>query len=136
MADEAFVPASTEWYYPAEEIVKSAHISDYDAVYQEAMSDPEAFWAKRAETLEWYQKWDKVLDWNFTEPKIEWFSGAKLNITENCLDRLLKERGDQPAIIWEPNDPEEYHRILTYKELHFKVCQFANVLKNNGVNGK
>ena len=58
---------------------------------------------------------------------------AKLNITENCLDRHLEEFGNTPAIIWEPNDPEEHHRILTYKDLYHKVCQFANVLKNNGV---
>jgi acetyl-CoA synthetase len=74
-----------------------------------------------------------VLEWNFKEPKIEWFKGGKLNITENCLDRHLETLGNRPAIIWEPNDPDEYHRILTYKDLHLKVCQFANVLKNNGV---
>ena len=64
---------------------------------------------------------------------MEWFKGAKLNITENCLDRYLESRGNQPAIIWEPNDPEEHHRTLTYRKLHEKVCQFAHVLKNNGV---
>lgn len=78
------------------------------------------------------KKWDKVLNWNFKEPNIKWFEGGKLNITENCLDRHLEERGDEPAIIWESNDPEEHHRILTYKNLHDKVSLFANVLKNNG----
>ena len=75
------------------------------------------------------------MDWNFSGPQVKWFSGAKLNITENCLDRHLKERGDQPAIVWEPNDPTEDHRVLTYAALHFPVCQFAHVLKNNGAKG-
>jgi len=104
----------------------------YKAAYQKSEEDPEGFWADVASSFLWKKKWDKVLDWNFTEPSIQWFAGAKLNITENCLDRHLQEHGDKPALIWEPNDPEEHHRILTYKDLHFKVEQFANVLKNNG----
>jgi len=95
--------------------------------------DPEGFWANVAETFMWRRKWDKVLEWNFKDPNIKWFQGGKLNITENCLDRHLGSLGNTPAIIWEPNDPEERHRILTYRELYNKVCQFANVLKNNGV---
>src|ERR1035437_977811 len=108
-------------------------LSDYQAAYKKSVEDPEAFWAAIAEQFSWRRKWDKVLEWNFTDPMIKWFSGGKLNITENCLDRHLAERGDQSAIIWEPNDPSEAYRVLTYKELHFKLCQFANVLKNNGV---
>ncbi|HEY4286176.1 MAG TPA: acetate--CoA ligase [Puia sp.] len=104
----------------------------YDQAYKKSVEDPEGFWAEVAGNFQWHRPWDTVLDWNFTEPKIRWFGGAKLNITENCLDRHLAERGDQPAIIWEPNNPEEDYRVLSYKELHFKVCQFANVLKNNG----
>jgi acetyl-CoA synthetase len=73
------------------------------------------------------------LEWNFKEPKIEWFKGGKLNITENCLDRHIATRGDQPALIWEPNAPDEHNRTLSYKILLEKVCQFAHVLKNNGV---
>ncbi len=73
------------------------------------------------------------MDWNFSDPMVKWFSGARMNITENCLDRHLAQGGDRPAIIWEPNDPKEEYRVLTYRELHFKVCQFATVLKNNGV---
>ena len=72
------------------------------------------------------------MEWNFKQPKIKWFEGAKLNITENCLDRHLEALGDKPAIIWEPNDPQEHFRALTYNQLFEKVCQFANVLKNNG----
>jgi acetyl-CoA synthetase len=105
---------------------------DYRSSYEASVSDPEGFWAGIAANFSWRRKWDKVLEWNFTEPRVRWFEGAQLNITENCLDRHLAERGDQPAIIWEPNDPGEHYRILTYKELHFKVCQFAQVLKNNG----
>lgn len=104
----------------------------YKAAYQKSEEDPEGFWAEVASSFLWKKKWDKVLDWNFTEPSIQWFARAKLNITENCLDRHLQEHGDKPALIWEPNDPEEHHRILTYKDIHFKVEQFANVLKNNG----
>ena len=105
----------------------------YKASYQKSIQDPEGFWAAIADNFTWQKKWDKVLDWNFKDPKIEWFKGAQLNITENCLDRHLAARGNEPAIIWEPNDPEEQHRVLSYNELHFKVQQFANVLLNNGI---
>jgi acetyl-CoA synthetase len=105
----------------------------YLAAYQKSIQDPEGFWAEVAENFTWQKKWDRVLDWNFHEPKIEWFQGAQLNMTENCLDRHLDTRGNEPAIIWESNDPNEQHRVLTYKDLHFKVHQFANVLLNNGV---
>lgn len=105
----------------------------YTIAYRVSVNEPEAFWASVAENFNWRRKWEKVLDWNFHEPRVQWFAGAKLNITENCLDRHLETRADQPALIWEPNDPSEHHRVLTYKELHFKVSQFALVLKNNGV---
>src|SRR4051812_9125223 len=106
---------------------------EYKKAYQQSISDPDSFWADVAKHFLWKKKWDKVLEWNFEEPDVKWFQGAKLNITENCLDRHLKELGDTPAIIWEPNDPEEHHRILTYRDLYNKVCQFSHVLKNNGV---
>lgn len=106
---------------------------EYQRVYKESVENPEAFWASVAEHFVWKKKWDKVLDWNFTKPKNEWFKGGKLNITENCLDRHLAERGNVPAIIWESNDPNEKQRILTYNILHKRVCQFAQVLINNGV---
>ena len=108
-------------------------IEDYQEAYQQSVIDPEGFWANVADHFYWRRRWDKVLDWNFKDPEIKWFTGAKLNITENCLDRHLGSLGNSPAIIWEPNDPEEHHRIITYRDLHHKVCQFANVLKNNGV---
>jgi acetyl-CoA synthetase len=112
--------------------LKIRSIEEYNEVYKKSVEQPEEFWAGIAENFYWRKKWDKVLEWNFTEPKIKWFQGAKLNITENCLDRNLSALGDKPAIIWEPNDPQENHRILTYRQLYTKVCQFANVLKNNG----
>jgi acetyl-CoA synthetase len=105
----------------------------YQEAYNKSINDPEVFWAEVAEQFTWKKKWDRVLDWNFKEPKIEWFKGGQLNITENCLDRHLATKANEPAIIWESNDPNEHHRVLTYKELHFKVQQFANVLMNNGV---
>jgi acetyl-CoA synthetase len=105
---------------------------EYEAAYKKSVDEPEKFWAEIAENFQWHRKWDKVLEWNFTEPKIKWFEGAKLNITENCLDRHLATKANDAAIIWEPNDPKESSITITYKELHFKVCQFANVLKNNG----
>lgn len=107
--------------------------AQYDIAYKTSIEHPEAFWDTVAKNFTWRKKWDKVLDWNFTEPKVTWFGGAKLNITENCLDRHLVANPNTPALIWESNDTEEHHRVLTYKELHFKVCQFSNVLKNNGV---
>lgn len=106
---------------------------EYKTAYARSVEQPEEFWANIAETFTWHKKWDNVLDWNFKDPDIRWFSGGKLNITENCLDRHLEKNANTPAIIWESNDPDEHHRVLTYKELHFKVMQFANVLKNNGV---
>lgn len=106
---------------------------DYQEAYKHSVEDPTAFWASIAENFTWKRKWDTVLDWNFKEPQISWFKGAQLNITENCLDRHLATRGNEPAIIWESNNPDEHHRVLTYNELHFKVQQFANVLLNNGV---
>jgi len=105
----------------------------YTLAYEKSTQDPEAFWAEIASSFLWKKPWDKVLDWNFAEPKVEWFKVAKLNITENCLDRHMGKLENQAAIIWESNDPEEQHRVLTYRDLYNKVIQFAHVLKNNGV---
>ncbi|MBC7485931.1 MAG: acetate--CoA ligase [Cytophagaceae bacterium] len=114
-------------------IKKFDSFDEYQKAYDKSVADPEGFWAEKASGFNWKKKWDKVLEWNFDEPKIEWFKGGKLNITENCLDRHLATRGDQVAFIWEPNDPSEASKSLTYKELHAEVCRFANVLKKNGV---
>ncbi len=106
---------------------------EYKIAYQQSIEDPNGFWSAIAENFSWHKKWDTILDWNFKEPRIEWFKGGKLNITENCLDRHIATKGNEPALIWEPNSPDEQHRTLTYKKLLEKVCQFAHVLKNNGV---
>ena len=105
---------------------------EYQEKYKRSIENPEEFWAEVAENFQWQKKWDKVLTSDFREARTKWFEGAKLNITENCLDRHLEKGGDQTAIIWEPNDPSEEAIHLTYKDLHQKVCQFANVLKSNG----
>ncbi len=108
-------------------------LDQYHQDYKKSVDDPEGFWGTVAENFLWRKKWGKVLEWNFKEPKIEWFKGGKLNITENCIDRHLASMGDKPAIIWEPNNPEERTRTVTYSRLHKRVCQVAQMLINNGV---
>ncbi|MGL5891522.1 MAG: acetyl-coenzyme A synthetase N-terminal domain-containing protein, partial [Bacteroidia bacterium] len=99
--------------------------AEYDAAWKKSTEQPAEFWAEIASNFRWRKKWDITLDWNFAEPHVRWFLGGKLNITENCIDRHLAERGSQPAIIWESNNPAEANRVLTYKQLHEKVCQFS-----------
>ena len=108
-------------------------LKQYKSAYKKSVKDPEGFWAAQAETFQWQKKWDTTLEWDFKGPSVKWFKGGKLNITENCLDRHLKDRGDQAAIIWEPNNPEEAAITYTYKELHAEVCKFANALRANGI---
>jgi len=105
----------------------------YWAAYKKSIEDAEGYWAAVAESFVWHKPWDKVLEWEFETPHVAWYKGAQLNITENCLDRHLATLGDRPAIIWEPNDIDEAHRVLTYKQLHHQVQLFAQVLKQNGV---
>lgn len=107
--------------------------NQYKEEYKKSVENPEEFWANVAQHFTWKKQWDKVLEWNFTEPKVEWFKGGKLNITENCIDRHLATKGDKAAFIWEPNNPEERVRTVTYNRLHKRVCQVAQMLKNNGV---
>ena len=109
------------------------NIDEYNKAYQKSIEKPEEFWGEIAKNFIWKKKWDKVSNWNFNEPNIKWFEGGKLNITENCIDRHLDTIGEQAAIIWEPNDPEEKTRIVTYNLLHKRVCQVAQMLKNLGV---
>ncbi len=104
----------------------------YQKDYEKSVNDPEGFWGDVANNYQWMKKWDRVLEWNFEEPKVKWFLNGQLNITENCLDRHLAERGNKLAIIWEPNDPKERVVRLTYRELHDQVCKYANVLKLHG----
>ncbi|MEH6874172.1 MAG: acetate--CoA ligase [Candidatus Competibacter sp.] len=105
----------------------------YLEMYKRSVDDPEGFWAEQAQQfLSWYKPWDKVLDWDFTKGHIRWFEGGKLNVSHNCLDRHLATRGDQIAVIWEGDSPNEDKKI-TYKQLHEDVCKFANALKGLGV---
>ncbi|MFN6039119.1 MAG: acetate--CoA ligase, partial [Bacteroidota bacterium] len=108
-------------------------IEEYQSAYKKSIEHPEEFWSEVAEEFLWKSKWDKILDWNFEDYSVKWFLNGKLNITENCLDRHLEKNGQKPAIIWEPNNPNEKSRTISYKELFNEVCSFANVLKNNGV---
>ena len=105
----------------------------YEMTYRVSINQPEEFWGSVAKNFQWRKTWDKVLEWNFNEPKVKWFQGAKLNITENCIDRHLKALGNKPAFIWEPNNPDDRVRVVTYNRLHKRVCQVAQMLKNNGV---
>jgi len=110
-----------------------ASFDNYKEDYKQSVNDPADFWAKIAEKFEWRKKWNKVLDYDLSKPEVNWFQGAKLNITENCLDRHLAKNADKTAIIWEPNDPKEATRYISYSELHKEVSRFANVLKNKGI---
>lgn len=108
-------------------------IDEYRAVYDQSVADPENFWATVADQYLWRKKWTKVLSWDFHKPEVKWFIDGRLNITENCLDRHLKEKGDQTAIIWEPNHPDDPARHISYRELHANVCRTANMLKKHGI---
>ncbi|SIN98410.1 acetate--CoA ligase [Algoriphagus halophilus] len=108
-------------------------LSGYLHEYQKSATQPEEFWARIADSFYWRKRWDRVLKWNFDEPNVQWFVNGKLNITENIFERYLFTIGDRPAIIWEPSDPNEEGRTLTYKELYQEVCRFANALKSKGI---
>jgi acetyl-CoA synthetase len=110
------------------------HLEEYFQVYRKSVRNPELFWEEIAEEhFVWRKKWDRVLSYDFSKPEVKWFEGAKLNITENCIDRHLQIRGDKTAILFEPNNPDEKAEHISYKELHKRVCKLANVLKENGI---
>lgn len=108
-------------------------INDYQELYAQSIENPEAFWASVADKFLWRKKWSKVLEWDFHKPDVKWFIGGKLNITENCIDRHLSTKANQTAIIWEPNNPKDEAKKISYKQLHEEVCKTANMLKANGV---
>lgn len=108
-------------------------LSGYFHEYQKSVTQPEEFWARIADSFHWRKRWDKVLAWDFDGPNVNWFVNGKLNITENILERYLYTLGDRPAIIWEPNDPKEAGRTLTYRALYHEVCRFSNALKAKGI---
>lgn len=110
------------------------HNADYKASYASSIEHPEQFWGNLAkENFQWIKPWHSVLDFDFSIPKISWFEGAQLNITENCIDRHLETNPEKTAIIFEPNDPNEKAEHISYKELHCRVNKFANVLKSKGI---
>jgi acetyl-CoA synthetase len=110
------------------------HLEEYYQVYRKSVREPENFWEEIAEEhFMWQKKWDNVLSWDFSKPEVKWFEGAQLNITENCIDRHLSTRGNKTALLFEPNNPEEEPQHITYKQLHQRVCRFANVLKDQGI---
>ncbi len=123
-------------FEPSDGIKMSAYIrslEEYQKLYQRSISDPEGFWGELAEQLDWYKKWEKVLEWDFNKPEIKWFAGGRLNASYNCLDRHLNSwRSNKVALIWQ-GEPMEENRIFTYQQLHYHVCKFANVLKKFGV---
>jgi len=122
-------------FYPPKELSKNAYIKsldEYKKIYKRSIDDPEGFWGEMAENLDWFKKWDKVLVEDFKEAKHEWFTKGKLNVSYNCLDRHLKTwRKNKAALIWEGDIGDS--KTLTYQELHYEVCKFANVLKKHGV---
>ena len=123
-------------YEPPDGIKMKAYIKkmeEYRELYQKSIDDPAKFWGELAEQLDWYKKWDKVLEYDFNKPEIKWFKGGKLNVSYNCLDRHLNHwRSNKVALIWQ-GEPLEENRIFTYQQLHYHVCKFANVLKKFGV---
>ena len=111
-----------------------SNLEEYNKLYKYSVDNPEQFWSDVADSFIWKKKWSKVFDYDFSKPKFEWFVDGKLNITENCLDRHVENTPEKTAIIFEPNNPEDETLHISYKDLHSKVCSFANVLKNNNVN--
>ncbi len=123
-------------YEPSDAVKLKAYIKnldEYQKLYQRSTKDLEGFWGECADQLDWYKKWDKVLEWDFTKPEVKWFLGGKLNASYNCLDRHLNSwRSNKVALIWQ-GEPLEENRFFTYQQLHYHVCKFANVLRKFGV---
>ncbi|MDA7716636.1 acetate--CoA ligase [Flavobacteriaceae bacterium] len=109
------------------------NINEYNDLYKKSISNPENFWSEIASTFSWRNKWTKTLEYDFNKPEFKWFLNGKLNITENCLDRHLQSNPNKTAILFEPNDPNEAAQKISYKELHRRVCVFANVLKSKSI---
>ena len=127
---------SKEKLYPVSSAFScTSHIDQarYRDLYAQSIADPQAFWSAQAnEFVTWFSPWQSVLDWDYHKGHIKWFQGATLNVCYNCIDRHLAARGDQTAIIWESDEPDNDKR-LTYSELHQQVCRFSNALKARGV---
>ncbi|QIT56159.1 acetate--CoA ligase [Aquisalimonas sp. 2447] len=127
--------SDTKVYPVPADIAKGAHIDadTYRSMYKRSLDDPDNFWAEQAERLAWFKRWDAVNNSDLNKGEIRWFDGGRINAAYNCVDRHLKTRGDQTAIIWEPDDPKDPAQKITYKDLHERVSRFANALKERGV---
>ncbi|OYU73353.1 MAG: acetyl-coenzyme A synthetase, partial [Alphaproteobacteria bacterium PA3] len=130
MSDQDLFPVPAEWAKKAR-----VNAAKYTEIYGRSLADPGTFWLEQAKRRDWIKRPEIAGDWSFdaTTFHINWFADGKLNVAANCIDRHLKERGDQVAIIWEPDVPTEDARHITYRELHEQVCRMANVLKAQGV---
>jgi acetyl-CoA synthetase len=124
-------------YPPSDEIAANAHVdaAKYDAMYAASINDPDAFWSEQAKRVDWIKPFTRVSDVDFSlgQVKINWFGDGQLNVAANCIDRHLETRGEQTAIIWEPDSPEEETKHITYRDLHAGTCKMANILKDLGV---
>jgi acetyl-CoA synthetase len=140
MADEKraiySVMDETRIFEPPPTLSKEAHVkslAEYLNIYKKSIEDPSGFWAEKADQLEWFKKWEQVLEADFAKAEVRWFKGGTLNASYNCLDRHLRnEKKDIPALIWE-GEPNGQNRIYTYQQLHREVCKFANVMKKKGL---
>ncbi|MEL7011674.1 MAG: acetate--CoA ligase [Pseudomonadota bacterium] len=128
---------SDKTYAPAASMIEMAHVDEakYNEMYATSISDPDAFWSEHAGRIDWIKPFSKVknVSYDFGNVDIKWFEDGTLNVSANCIDRHLATRGDQTAIIWEPDDPNEPAQHITYKELHAETCKMANVLKSLGI---
>ena len=128
---------ATQTYPPSDDIAANAHVNaaKYDAMYHASIADPEGFWLEQAQRIDWMKPFTKVKDVDFTfgQVKINWFADGALNVSANCIDRHLEKRGDQTAIIWEPDSPDEDAQHISYRALHAQTCKMANILRDIGV---
>ena len=128
---------ATQTYPPSDDMAANAHVNaaKYDAMYRASIADPEGFWLEQAQRIDWMKPFTKVKDVDFTfgQVKINWFADGALNVSANCIDRHLEMRGDQTAIIWEPDSPDEEAQHISYRALHAQTCKMANILRDIGV---
>ncbi|WP_340241337.1 acetate--CoA ligase [Sulfitobacter pontiacus] len=128
---------ATQTYPPSDDMAANAHVNaaKYDAMYHASIADPEGFWLEQAQRIDWMKPFTKVKDVDFTfgQVKINWFADGALNVSANCIDRHLEMRGDQTAIIWEPDSPDEDAQHISYRALHAQTCKMANILRDIGV---
>ena len=128
---------ATQTYPPSDDMAANAHVNaaKYDAMYHASIADPEGFWLEQAQRIDWMKPFTKVKDVDFTfgQVKINWFADGALNVSANCIDRHLETRGDQTAIIWEPDSPDEEAQHISYRALHAQTCKMANILRDIGV---